>query len=306
MPADSRADHGLELAAQGVSPAPEGVLYACSGDYYVAEALRSARSSLRFNKLPHLLITSGEAGASAGGAGGAGAGGTGAGEAAGVEGLSVAHYEPSQNPYADKIANMRRSPFERTLYLDSDTYVVDEIAHVLGLLDHYDLAVAYAPAYRGLADPQVPAAFYEFNTGVLAWRASERVAEFMRDWEATYLAWLEDEPFAGATKASRGGRADQPAFRRCAWQHGLSVFVLAPEYNLRLGYPTTVVDRVRVIHGNHEDFEALAARINASERPRTWPPPLTPREKVERRVRKAAGLAPKRPKNRPGWRADAA
>ena len=81
----------------------------------------------------------------------------------------------------------------------------------------------------------------------------------MRSWEDTYVAWLHEEPFAGAGKASRGRRADQPAFRRCAWQHGLRVFVLAPEYNFRLGYPTAVVERVRVIHGGHPDHEGLAA-----------------------------------------------
>jgi hypothetical protein len=62
-----------------------------------------------------------------------------------MQGVSIERFEQSANPYADKIANMRRSPFERTIYLDSDTFVVDEIAHVLRLLDCYDMAVAYAP-----------------------------------------------------------------------------------------------------------------------------------------------------------------
>lgn len=257
--------------------APEGVVYSCGGDSYIAEAVRSARSSLLHNSLPHLLFASADSDGAVE-------------EARQVKGLSVVRYEPS-NPYADKIANMRRSPFERTLYLDSDTYVVGEIVHVLRLLEHYDMAAAYAPAYRGLADPAVPPAFCEFNTGVLAWRANERVAAFMRDWQETYLAWLGgEEPFPGAAQASRGGRADQPAFRRCAWLHGVRLFVLAPEYNFRIGYPTSVVERVRVVHGRCEDHEGLAARVNASERPRTWPPasPLPLRAKVVRRVRKAA------------------
>ena len=264
-------------------PAADGILYSCSGESFIAEAVRSARSSLRHNALPHLLFASGEVER--------------------VEGLSVARFEPSANPYVDKIANIRRSPFERTIYLDSDTFVVDEITHLLALLDHYDIAVAFAPAYRGLADPEVPKAFYEFNTGVLAWRASERMSAFMRSWEETYVAWLHDEPFAGAGKASRGRRADQPAFRRCAWQHGLRLFVLAPEYNFRLGYPATVVERVRVIHGAHPDHEALARRVNERQLPRTWPPPLSPREKALRRVRKIPVFAQRTGAQRPEWRA---
>jgi hypothetical protein len=252
--------------------APQGVVYSGTGKFYVAEAIRSAGSSLRHNPIPHVLFADGET--------------------QGIPGLTVARFEPSGNPYIDKIANMRRSPFERTLYLDSDTYVVQEIVHVLALLDNYDLAVAFAPAYRGLEDPGVPKAFHEFNTGVLAWRRSDRTAAFLASWEETYAAWLGDEPFPGASKASRSRRADQPAFRHCAWEHGLSVFVLSPEYNFRLGYPVTVIDRVRVIHGDHRDPQELAARINQREGVRSWPPPLTPREKVMRRLRKAVGRAP--------------
>lgn len=271
MPRTSRIVQ--EEASSSLVSAAEGILYSCSGDLYVAEGLRSARSSLRHNPLPHLLFASADADS--------------------VQGLSIARFEPSANPYGDKIANMRRSPFERTIYLDSDTFVVDEIAHVLRLLDRYDIAVAYAPAHRGLADPEVPTAFYEFNTGVIAWRASDRMAAFMRSWEETYAAWLREEPFLGAGMASRGGRADQPAFRRCAWQHDVRLFVLAPEYNFRIGYPTTVVERVRVIHGRHSDYDALAARINDEQRPRTWPRPLPLRAKVARRIRKAARVLPR-------------
>jgi hypothetical protein len=255
------------MTSSSLVSAPEGILYSCAGEFYVAEALRSARSSLRHNPLPHLVFASAEADS--------------------VDGVSIERFEQSANPYADKIANMRRSPFERTIYLDSDTFVVDEIAHVLRLLDCYDMAVAYAP-YRALADPEVPTAFYEFNTGVIAWRASDRVAAFMRSWEETYLAWLTEEPFLGASEASRGGRADQPAFRRCAWQHGMRLFVLAPEYNFRADYPTMVRERVRVIHGRHDDYEALAASINYQQRARTWPRPLPLRSKVVQRIRKAA------------------
>jgi hypothetical protein len=264
----------------GLASAPEGIVYSCSGDAYLKEALRSARSSLRHNPVPHLLFTTAD-----------------------VEdepGLSVVRFEPSANPYVDKIANMRRSPFERTIYLDTDTFVVDQIVHLLALLDNYELAAAQASGYRGLADPEVPAAFYELNTGVLAWRAGERVESFMRDWQETYEAWLRDEPFAGAGKASvrrvarsqatgrtqsLGGAADQPAFRRCAWQHRLSLFVLAPEYNLRLGEPMAVVERVRVIHGRHSDYDALAQRVNELHGPRIWPKPRSLRARFRRLLR---------------------
>jgi hypothetical protein len=255
-------------AAKAVT-APQGILYSCSGEAYIEEALRSARSSIAHNALPHVLFVSADV--------------------ADEPGLQTVRFEPSANAYADKVANMRRSPFERTIYLDTDTFVVDEIVHLFDVLDHFELAVAHDPSRRRSSDPLVPAAFCEFNTGVIAWRAGERVNEFMRGWQETYVRWLEDEPFAGAARASAkrrarlepgsspgwGGAADQPAFRRCAWEQELRLLVLPPEYNLRLGEPSTIVDRVRVIHGRHPDYEALAARVNSRSGPRTWPPPLS-------------------------------
>lgn len=244
-------------------------MYSCVGERYAAEALRSARSSLRFNKLPHLLFTTTELPAQ--------------------EGLTIERFAPSENPYADKIANMGRSPFQRTLYLDTDTYVIDEVTHLLALLDRYDMAVAFTAEGRGPHDPGVPPAFYEFNTGVLAWRASERMSEFMRSWEETYRDWYaHGDPFPVPGGGSRAGRADQLAFRRCAWEHDVRLFVLAPEFNFRLGYPTTVGARVGILHGRHPDYETLAARVNAREVPRSWPPPLPLRAKVARRMGAAA------------------
>jgi hypothetical protein len=286
----SMSDEGLDATPMSTASAREGILYSCSGDFYVAEAIRSARSSLRHNSLPHLLFAGNAERALA--------------DIGAIQGLVIERFQPSANPYADKIANMRRSPFERTIFLDSDTFVVEEIAHVLRVLDRYDVAAAYAPAYRGLSDPGVPRAFHEFNTGVLAWRTSDRVAAFMRDWEETYLAWLGgEEPFPGTHQASQGGRADQPAFRHCAWRHDIRLYVLAPEYNFRLGYPATVVDRVRVIHGAHHDYDALAARLNERPLPRSWPPPLSLREKISRRLRKAARVPSEQAPRRPMWRA---
>jgi hypothetical protein len=263
-----RSRKANESQSPGAATAREGILYSSSGQSYIAEAVRSARSSLQHNAIPHLLFASADAEPCAG--------------------LTVERFEPSENPFADKIASMRRSPFERTIYLDSDTFVAGEIAHLLALLDNYDIAVAYAPAHRGRADPEVPSAFYEFNTGVIAWRASERMASFMDAWESTYRAWQIEDPFPVRRSGSRGGRADQLAFRRCAWQHDVRLFVLAPEYNFRLGYPQTVVDSVRVIHGRHPDYESLAASLNDELRPRSWPPPPGPWESATFGLRKAA------------------
>jgi hypothetical protein len=257
--AEPAADHAGAAA---------GIMYSAFGERYIAEAARAARSSLAHNDVPHVIFSAGEV-------------------LDPPPGVAVVSFEQtSAAPFLDRIANMRRSPFERTIYLDTDTFVVDSILDVFELLDDYDLAAAQAPGYRGLDDPEVPAAFPEFNCGFVAWRASERVSEFLASWEATYREWLEKD----VLKGPRGGEApsrspigDQPAFRRCAWQHGMRVATLAPEYNLRLGIQTTVIDRVRVIHGHSDKYETLAERFNRATGPRTFPEPR-PIRRVSRQV----------------------
>ena len=226
-------------------------MYSSAGESNVAAALASARSSLRHNKVPHVLFAAP------------------APRDGNEEGLSIEPFEPSDNPYLDKIANMRRSPFERTIFLDSDTYVTREIVHLFDLLDRYEMAAALAPGYRGLNDPEVPVAFCEFNTGVVAWGAGERTAAFMACWQETYAAWQREPPFDHAGESR--GKADQPAFRRCAWERGLRIVVLPPEYNYRTGEPGAVVGLVRVVHGRHDDYQRVATRLNERLGPRSFP-----------------------------------
>jgi len=231
----------------------DGIMYSAAGEPFVAEALAAARSSLRYNRAPHVLFASpvpacGEE----------------------EEALSFESFEPSDNPYVDKIANMRRSPFERTIFLDSDTFVVGEIAHMLHLLDHYDIAAALSPGIRVWPDAEVPTAFYAFNTGVVAWRANGKTADFLAGWQDTYQTWLREDPFPGAGLTR--GTADQAAFRRCAWEHDVRIAVLGPEYNYRTIWPQTVVGAVRVIHGRCNDYERVAAKLNEGRGARSFPP----------------------------------
>jgi hypothetical protein len=183
-------------------------------------------------------------------------------------GLTIELFEPSDNPYVDKIANMRRSPFDRTIFLDADTFVIGNITHVLELLDPYDLAASHAPARRRYGDPEVPLAFCEFNTGVVAWRSNPRTAAFLESWQETYIAWRREPPFPLAGQALV---ADQPAFRHCAWVSRIRVMVLPPEYNYRPGTPGAVAGEVRVIHGRHDDYESMAAKLNKTPMPRSFP-----------------------------------
>ncbi len=228
----------------------DGILYSATGDRYLAEALSSARSSLRFNSVPHVIFTDGEASL----------------PAHEEERLSIEKCRASGNPFADKIGNMARSAFERSIFLDSDTYVAADLTHLFEVLEKFDMAACWA-GYRGRRDREVPAAFYEFNTGVVAWRANALTKSFFADWLDTYEQLTRERPFTPIAHASG---YEQPAFRRCAWRHDVRIYVLGPEYNYRTRQPGTVIDRVRVIHGRSVDYEQAEALLNRDVGPRSF------------------------------------
>ena len=72
----------------------------------------------------------------------------------------------------------------------------------------------------------------------------------------------------------------------------MKIATLAPEYNLRLGIQTTVVDRVRVIHGHSDKYETLAERFNHRIASRTFPEPR-PIRRVSRQVYDRLRRAPR-------------
>jgi hypothetical protein len=229
-----------------------GIVYSVSGAGYLAEALLSARSSLRFNRVPHTIFSDRR-------------------HASSDESdlLSIRIYEPSGDPFADKIANLASVSLERAIFLDSDTYVTGDLTHLLDLLERFDMAAALAPGYRGREDTDVPKAFYEFNVGVLAWRRNESTLEFFDEWLATYQLLTRERPFA--TIALDHGGYEQPAFRRCAWRSSLRLCTLGPEYNYRPRRPGSAVERVHVIHGRYADPEQVAAVLNHDRGPRCLP-----------------------------------
>ncbi len=138
--------------------------------------------------------------------------------------ISISSIREKQNYLYD-------SPYDYTLYLDSDIKVVNPIEDIFGLLDRFDIAACFDHARKDLKKAKVyddyaniPRAFSEFAGGVILFRKTEEVKKFFRLWKLNYEIW----------KKCSGKLNDQPSFRVSLWQcENLKVFTLPPEYNLR-------------------------------------------------------------------------
>jgi len=157
-----------------------------------------------------------------------------------------------------KMWTMRQTPFEQTLFLDSDTWVADSLWEVFALLDRFQLAAALAPIWGvGLAraggkeaEAGVSVAFPKLNTGVVAYRREPAVLALFDDWAKRH--------------AEAGFGQDQNSFRVAVFASDLRFAVLPQAYNFRLPFPTGVKGRIKILHGRVRNIAALARRLNRS------------------------------------------
>jgi hypothetical protein len=154
-----------------------------------------------------------------------------------------------------KIVALRRSPFERTIFLDSDTRVVGELSPLFELLERFDVAAAHAPNRVTLALDGIPESFPELNTGVIALRRSEATDALLDRWLAEYDRLLPSRPAS----------MDQPSFRRALYGSDARLAVLPSEFNMRFAMAGYHNHAVRVLHGRADDrmYERVAAAMNA-------------------------------------------
>lgn len=234
-----------------MSPQERGVIYVVTGGRHTAEACRSAAQTKRC--MPDLPI-------------------------------SIFTDQPLQDPLFDrvipippasgfltKVVTLRKSPYRDTLFLDSDTHVVDDIRPLFQLLERFDLAASHAPYRITYHVPGVPDCFPEFNTGVLLYRQNPKTEVLWDHWHRFYnedLARPLDWHFPGGEQWFRDALPDQPSFRQAVYRSDVAVATLTPEYNCRTPFPGFLHGKAQIIHGRSEDLVADTQTLNKADIPR--------------------------------------
>lgn len=135
--------------------------------------------------------------------------------------IEVNHLRP-------KVDHISRSPYEETIFLDTDTIVDYDITGMFDILKKYDFAICHdlarkrenvsrlIPEYR-----DIPYAFSEVNPGVMVFRKSVPVQNFFKLWREYFYKYFNRWPY------------EQPTFRVALWKSALNFYILPVEYNIR-------------------------------------------------------------------------
>lgn len=140
-----------------------------------------------------------------------------------------------------KVSLYELSPFDRTLYLDSDICLLQRVDELFEQLDDYDLMMAkdvqssiaqarnlvrngydILPTLQTLGFP-VDETTVQYNSGVLAFRRNDQMAEFFRSYRQ-YFELVLQHPDELKVK-------DQGAFAAAIATSALNTQVLPPTYN---------------------------------------------------------------------------
>lgn len=224
-----------------------GIIYIATGKKYVDEAAVSARSAKEHMPDIEITLFSDQ------------------GSEVGYEGVfdNMAGISDTDGSCRDKIRPLLDTPYERTLFLDTDTFVCAPVYDIFTMLDRFDIALAHAPDRYQYDLPDLPDCFTELNSGVIAFRKSDGVLELLKQWEYTFYQMLAEDS---------GSHRDQHSLRDAIYRSDLRFLVLPPEYNFRTICPNFAGKHcaVKILHGRHSAPSKVAAKLNRSKGARVF------------------------------------
>lgn len=243
-----------------------GLLYLAKGTTFVAEAERSARQAAAvMPEYPIAIVTDREPD-------------TGCFDTVIIDQLP---FEKRDKPWA-----LRQTPYDRTIYLDTDTYLSDSIDELFDILDEFELGLRRdrEQAHVPKNDP-LPDTFPEFNAGVITYKSTEGVMEMLKDWER---------------RCGPSESFDQRSLRAALYHSDVRYTSIPNRYNCQYHWDNIVDGPVKVFHGPLVDREAkeielqdAISKLNSSHKVRlhyTWKDTLfvDPRPPFLTRVRSVA------------------
>jgi hypothetical protein len=219
----------------------QGFCFVCSGDHYVAACVKSAESIKKVmpgasitvftdepsQKFPTMLF----------------------------DNILSTSYEKTLT-YSIKPECIPRSPYERTIFLDCDTYICKSLDQVFKILDLVDIAMPFAWWRYGEIMPAL-------SSSMIVFKKSVKVAGIFQAWRESYSAAASVNPKIG----------DQDFLTDAVYKSSARYHILPPEYHAHCSVPHGFHGDVFVItnHAYHLS-EKISAHLNSSKFHRIYVP----------------------------------
>lgn len=242
-----------KLSMNEIDPSHKcGYLYVAFGEKYLKELNTAVRSLRDYTALPIALITDDKSYENH------------------PDFSRVIIHEPIYS-YGGKIYCLIKSPFEKTIFLDTDTFVCGSLDGIFDLLDRFDVAavlsnIPFSTDFIAASNSQYVIHypdFTEYNTGLIGIH-NVRSKEFLLSWKRKY----EELQI----------KTDQVAFRDALLESNVRVATLPFEYNfMGLNSYSVANSRIKVLHGryksrisdmrstvaSYEEMKKVATRANS-------------------------------------------
>lgn len=129
-----------------------------------------------------------------------------------------------------KFNYLDKTPYDYTLYLDSDTMVRSNIISTFDILDKFDIIMTTCicrvseEVKDSISDYiNIPDSFCPFAGGIMFYRNTEKVMNFIKLWKTLYYKY----------KKKYNLTQDQSSLRIALWNSDLRIHTLPLEYNLK-------------------------------------------------------------------------
>jgi hypothetical protein len=225
-----------------------GVLYVATGEHYRREFAGSLASLREWHPfLPVTLVTD---------------------KSSGIEGITEVILERPAFSFIDKIRGLANCLYDRTLFLDSDTFICGDLLELFEVLDRFEFGGAHSPgricsgSCYGIVD--VPDSFAQFNSGVLVLKNTAVVRKLIMAWLNLYE---RDVTFFRSLAPAEADLLkfpqDQPALREAMYKSEARIVTLSTEYNFRTIFPCYASRPVKILHGRGACLREISKEINS-------------------------------------------
>ncbi|MDY0907447.1 hypothetical protein [Pedobacter sp. CFBP9032] len=217
----------------------KGILYVATGQRYIDEVIHSALSCKKNNNYPIALVTDSD-------------------EYLLPNGLfDHLIIKRASYSYRDKLL-IRYSPFEQTIFMDTDTYVCDKLDDLFRILDFREFAIHQADEGYEFQMPNLSNAMPEFNTGVIAYKLTPNVEKLIDAWETSF-------------ETNSNIITDQYHLRKTLYESEVKFAIFSSAYNFIVSYPNFVIQKVKILHGRpFNDLITIADNINNIRHKDAW------------------------------------